>query len=145
MKLTFVPLRKEHWDWIYQRASPELTRRTRGVVALDQNGIILACAVFDSFTYTSGQVHVAIANPIVIRHGFLEECFGYFFHECDKQILIGLTPANNEKSLKFNRHLGFREVYRVKNGWDYGVDYVVQEMHRDECRWLNEQRHARRA
>jgi hypothetical protein len=145
VKISFVPLRESHWEWIYSRASPELTRRTKGVVALDERGTILACAVFDSWTYTSGQVHVAIANPMVLRHGFVEECMDYFFNTCERQIMIGLTPANNVKSLKFNRHLGFQEVYRVKDGYDYGVDYVVQELRKSECRWIHEQRHARSA
>lgn len=145
MKVTFLPLRKEHWEWIYRRASPELTSRTRGVVAQSETGTILAAAVFDSWTYTSGQVHVAIENVAAIRHGFVYECMDYFFNTCDKKVLIGLTPSNNVKSLKFNRHLGFREVYRVKDGYDYGVDYVVQELRKEECRWINEQRHARRA
>jgi hypothetical protein len=32
--------------------------------------------------------------------------------------------------------MGFRETFRLKNGWDIGVDMVLKEMHRDECRWL---------
>lgn len=136
MRVKFVPLQKSHWPWISARANPEITPRTKGIVALDENGIILACAVFDTWTYTSGQVHVAIENKAAIRYGFIEVCMGYFFNTCDRKVMIGLTPANNLKSLKFNRHLGFTELFRVKDGYDHGVDYVVQELRKEDCRWI---------
>jgi hypothetical protein len=52
--------------------------------------------------------------------------------------MIGLTPSNNTKSLKFNKKLGFVEVFRIEDGFDEGVDYVIQELRKENCRWINE-------
>ncbi len=145
MIVKFVPLREYHWPWIAAQAQPELTPRTRGIVALDENGTILAATVFDTWTYTSGQAHFAISNPLVLRHGFFEECLDYFFNYCDKRVLIGLVPSNNAKSLRLTKHIGFTEVFRMKDGYDHGIDYVVFEMRKENCRWIHGKESARRA
>jgi len=51
--------------------------------------------------------------------------------------MTGLTPANNLKALKLNKHIGFREVCRIPDGHKPGIDSVLQIMTRDECRWIN--------
>jgi L-amino acid N-acyltransferase YncA len=139
MKVSIVAMSTDdQWEWLYARATPTITPRSKGIVALREDGTILAAAVFDSWTRTSGQVHVAIDNPLAIRHGFVHECMDYFFNFCDRRIMIGLTPSNNTKSLKFNKKLGFVEVFRIEDGFDEGVDYVIQELRKENCRWINE-------
>jgi hypothetical protein len=137
VKVQFVPISGDNWWWVTKQTDAELTPRTKGIVAISDDGRILACAVFDSWTYSSAQVHIAIENRLAIRHGFIEECMHYFFNSCDRKVLIGLTPSNNERALKFIKNVGFVELFRVKDGFDVGVDYVVQEMRKENCRWIN--------
>lgn len=121
--------------WVIEHAGCKPCVDSKNVVLL-LKGKIVAGVQFDSWTETTAQVHVAIKNPMALRHHFLEEVFTYFFVTCGKLRLLGLTPADNAKALRFNKRIGLRETYRIKDGHAEGVDLVLQEMTRDECRWI---------
>ena len=129
-------IKPEDWAWIANRANPVLCEDTDGIVAV-RNGELEAAAVFDSFSETSCTCHLVIENPFVIRHGFLTYGFLFAFIAKDLKLLVGYTPSNNHEALRLNKKLGFRETYRIPEAYMQGVDLVVQEMRRDECRWLN--------
>jgi len=125
------------WEWMRKRAKPIRCEDTQGIVAYDTDtGEILACCACDSFTKTSCATHMAIKDPRVLRHGFLQAIAYHLFVVCDRTNVIGLVPAINAKALRFNEHIGFREIARIPNGLDEGVDYVIMQMTRDECKWL---------
>jgi hypothetical protein len=67
---------------------------------------------------------------------FLTEIFRYPFEICNKGLVIGCTQGDNTPVLEFCRQVGFTETYRVKDGWKLGTDLVIQEMRREQCRWL---------
>ena len=69
---------------------------------------------------------------MVLRHGFKEETFDYVFETCDRGIVYGLTPSDNEKALKFNKHIGLVELYRMKDAHKIGVDLVLQEIRKED-------------
>ena len=140
MRLAFSSIHDDprYWEWMDVRANVVKADDTQGFVAVDEHGDIQGGVVFDSWTFTSVCAHIAIENPFVLRHGFLENAFGYAFEFADKELMIGITPSDIPEALKFNKHIGLRETYRIKDGHDYGVDLVVQEMRRDECRWIGE-------
>ncbi len=135
MNVSFHPLDPESWEWVFERIDPLITKTTKGVVAKD-NGKILAAAIFDNWTITSAHIHLIIENSFVLRHGFIEEVMNYFFSTADKEILIGVTPSNNKIALKFNTHIGFVELFRIKDGFMFGVDLVFQELRKADCRWI---------
>ena len=109
---------------------------TQGIVAYSATGKILACMVADSFSPDSCNLHVFIDSPMVIKHGFLLECFTHIFHVCKRSHVFGLVPSNNEKALKFNRHIGFTEVCRIPDGVGTGTDYVIMRMDKADCQWI---------
>lgn len=123
--MKFVSLQAKHWTWIKERAKPRICEDTKGIVAENDDGEILAAAVFDNWSYNSCQIHIAIDNPMVIRHGFLDEVQRYVFETAGRDQLIGITPADNVKALKFNKHAGMKEIFRLKDGYDRGIDFVV--------------------
>lgn len=140
MKVKFLPLDKESWEWVYSSIKPVYTKQTKGIVARNSDTQeILAVTIFDTWLPTSGQIHVAISNPMVLRHGYIEECMNYFFNTAEKELLLGVTPSDNLKALKFNRHIGLTELFRIKDGFRFGVDLVIQELRKDDCRWINGQ------
>lgn len=133
----FLPLTKvQEWEWVRERAYPIRCEDTQGIVAYDENGSIQACVVLDSFTVDACSAHIAIDNPFVIRHGFLHEVARHVFIACNRKRLFGLVPANNEKALKLDLHMGFEEVARIPDAYASGVDYIVIRMERQNCRWL---------
>ena len=135
MRYKFKPLDNRHeWEWLSNRAKCGYCDDMRGVVAYRGNTIVAAVAL-DSWSETSCTIHVAIEDPMVLRHGFAHEVFNYVFTFANRKLIIGITPSDNKKALKFNKHIGFKEIYRIRDGYREGVDYVVQEYRKED--WLN--------
>lgn len=134
--ISFKPLdRQFEWDWFKERTHVIRCEDTQGIVAFDERGI-QGVLVADSFSPDSCNVHMAIDNPHVIRHGFLHEIGRHLFIQCKRNHIFGLVPANNEKALKFDLHIGFKEVCRIPDGVGTGTDYVVLRMDKSECPWI---------
>jgi len=106
-------------------------------VALLERDTLLAVALFDHWTYNSVNAHIWSSSPRgLLSPLFVTEIFRYAFEISGRKIVLVITPADAKESLKFSQALGFREVYRVKDGWKEGIDLIVKEMRKEECRWL---------
>jgi len=133
----FVGLQPWHWVDIPDSAKPRRCEDTRGIIAIDENtNEMLAACLFDTWTYNSCQIHIYIKNPIVIKHGFLHELFDYAFNTGGRNVIIGVTPADNAKALKFIRHTGFVKQGVIPDGYKQGVDFVLTTMRAEDCKWL---------
>jgi hypothetical protein len=130
---------KADWEWIKSRAKILLVEDSSGLV-VENNGIIQAIAVFDSFTRNACNVHFAIDNPRVIKHGFIHEICRHLFHVCSRSRIFGTVPSNNTKSLKLTKHIGMQEIARIPNALAEGVDYIIMEMTKETCRWIEQKR-----
>lgn len=137
--MIFRALGVKDWWLVIERLGIKLTEDTKGILAVRDGRIVAGC-VFNYWTYSSVQVHFWIDDKFVIRHGFFNEVADYAFNTCGKSRLIGLVPADNEEALKLDRHIGFKETHRIKDGYKVGVDFVMMEADRtDLSRWLNEE------
>lgn len=114
---------------------PALMENTRGITAVDDRNQIAAVCVMDSWSPNSCQMHIWIKNPMVLRRGFREEVFGFVFGNGRNKIIC-VMPSNNEKVVKFNKKLGFTEVARIEDGFEVGVDYIVTELKKEDCRYI---------
>lgn len=125
------------WGWINQQVEILRVEDTAGIVGIDlnKNETVAAC-VMDNWTNNSVQCHFMVANKMALRHGFLQECLDYIFNVCDKKYIYGMVPGNNEKAIKLNKHMGFTEKVRLKEAFADGVDYIVMEMKRENCKYL---------
>ena len=93
-------------------------------------------AGYDYWTPNAVQMHIWIKHPeAYLSKEFIQEGFGYPFNS-GRNLVIGVTPGDNARALTFNRKLGFVEKYRIKDGWSLGTDMVIQELRREDCRWL---------
>lgn len=117
---------------------PTMMANTRGIVAQDDNGKTVAICTMDSWSPNSCQMHIWIDNPMVLRRGFREEVFNFVFGEkSGRGKVICVMPSNNEQVIKFNQKMGFTELLRIKDGFDIGVDYVISELNKKDCRYIN--------
>ena len=98
---------------------------------------IVGMVGFDGWTASSVSMHIAIDDPMVLRR-LIKPSFGVAFYEFGKEVVTVTVLSTNTRSLKLVKGLGFREVYRGKDWVDHGVDLVIHEMRRGECRWLKE-------
>ena len=136
MKYRFKSLyTRDEWAWIESRAECNWCSDTKGIVAYKGLDIVAAIAL-DSWSYNSVFIHVAVEDKWVFKHGFAEECFNYIFNTAERRILLGATPSNNVAALKFNQHLGLKPIYTIKDGYADGVDYVIQELRKEDCRYI---------
>lgn len=86
-------------------------------------------------TRNAVQLHMAVTSPIVWRT-LLRPALEYPFLQSKKNICLGVIPEDNAKSIRFTKRAGFTEVHRVKDGWDMGVDLVVLELRKEDCRYI---------
>lgn len=110
---------------------------TKSVANIASNGEILACILYDHWTISCVQVHVyAKSLAALFNRDFLHEIFTFPFITGGRKYLIGVTPANQKASLAVSGWLGFKEVTRIPDGWDTGVDMIVKRLSRTDCRFL---------
>mgnify|MGYP003646865864 FL=1 len=136
MKYQFFPLSSSaQWEWVKSECHAIACEDSQGIVAY-RNEKIVAAVVADTFTPDTCQVHIAISDPMVLRHGFLDEVGTHLFITCNRTRIFGVVPANNLRALKFDTNIGFTEVARVPNGHCTGIDSVVMVMERETSRWI---------
>lgn len=135
--MNFYPLVIDRdWPWLSQQMRIKLCEDTKGIIAVNDQGQIVAAVVLDSWSHASVQAHIWIENPFAIKHGLLHEVSRYVFEDCGRLVIIGVVPGDNAKALRFDQHIGFREVCTIKDGFDVGVDYHILEMRKEDCKWL---------
>lgn len=111
------------------------TERFNGI-KIEKDGDIAAMVGFDDWTANSVQIHIWSAFPGAITRKFISECLVYAYITNGRGIVIGVTACNNVAALELNRRIGFRRVHTIKDGYALGTDLAIQEMRREECRWL---------
>ncbi len=126
----------DDFNWIKSHANCVLTPYARAIKAVDDKGAIRGMVAFDNWTENAVQVHMAVDAAMVWRK-LLPAAFRFAFEQAGKGLMVGITPASNAAALAFSKKAGFRQPYRITDGWAKGEDMVISEMRRDECRWLN--------
>lgn len=137
MDVRFEATTHPHLRYIPPDALPRMCEDTKGITAITKDGPIATC-LFDTWSPNSCHIHIWIGNPMAIRHGFLQEIFGFVFgEESGRELVIGVTPSDNPKALKFNKHVGMKEVSRIPDAFSVGGDAIVTTMTKNECRWID--------
>ena len=135
--MNFRALHQTDLTLMPDNARPNLCEDTRGIVAVD-GADVRAIAVFDNWSFNSCQIHIYIANPFVLKHGFAREVFNYAFNTCGKGMVIGVTAADNAKALKFIKNIGLVEIFRIPEGHKKGVDFVITQLRKENCIWTSD-------
>ena len=138
MKVIFRPFSGPHdWGWVQMYAPILRCGDTNGIMAIDiEKNETVGAVIFDNWTPNGCQSHVIITNPLVLRHGFAEEVFKYVFITSGRKMMLGFVRSDNLKALKFDRNLGFEEIYRLKDGFEDGVDIVAIQLLKENCRFI---------
>ncbi len=127
-------MQTHHWEQLNQVMPMVRQEDTRGVVALDENGRLLGGIVCEDWTETMCSAHIVLIDGYkALKMGLHKELANFVFTQAGKLKIMGLVPADNEKALKLDKHLGFTELFRIENGYKPDVDYVVMELKRENC------------
>jgi hypothetical protein len=134
-----IGARDDAFAWMNSRTGWIPSPTARAIKAVDDGGNIRGVVVFNSWTKTSVQAHMAVDTPIAWRR-LVVPCFDYVFNQVGKRVLLALLPSDNARAMQLCESLGFRQAYAVRDGQAEGVDLVLFEMRREECRWLKEEK-----
>lgn len=110
--------------------------KTDHVIArLNAEGKLLGGVTFQNFLGGSIALHVNSFDRHWLTRDFLWVIFHYPFVQLGCKKVMGFVPSSNQKALEFDKHIGFKEEYRISDACVDG-DLVVLSMRREECRWL---------
>lgn len=121
--------------WAQERVGVQF-RRDAYTIGLEKSGELAAVVVFDSFSEVDANIHIASDGTARwMNRALLSATFGYAFVQLGLRRLTGLVPADNERALKLDEHLGFvREGYHPhasKTG-----DIISLGLLRERCRFI---------
>lgn len=90
---------------------------------------------YDCFVGKTCCMHTVISRPGAVSRSMVREAFAFPFNVCGCNAVLGLVDSTNEAALRFDKHLGFKEAWRIPHGGTEG-DLIVLQMLRADCRWL---------
>jgi hypothetical protein len=126
----------KHLEYVESVLSVPISKATRGVVALDDQNKPCGVCLADGWTHTACNAHLAVQNPMCLRKLF-GEFAQYVFITCDKQMMIGIVEETHVRALKLDKNIGFKEIYRLKDGYAPDVDQIIMRLNKADCRFLH--------
>ena len=130
-----IPAPPEMYPWIAERAKLVIDRSFRAIAAIDDYGRIAGMVGYDAFTSNSCAIHVALEKKIAARY-LIRPAFELPFLHWGLGVLLGAVIGTNQEALDLDLHLGFRQIAVLRDHWAVGVDTVLLEMRREDCRWI---------
>lgn len=133
-------------DFFYSRLRLSPTKDFRGVLwipveyrhQLALMDHVAAAVGFHTFIGRICCMHVVVQKPEYVTRRMIRDAFHYAFVEAGCEAVLGLVDTTNDAAIEFDTRLGFKKVYRIKDGGLDG-DLIVYEMKRSDCRWLSKE------
>lgn len=125
----------KHLEYVKSVLLVPISDATRGIVAVDDQNTPCAVILLDGWTHNSATCHIAVQKPMALR-GLLPEVADYVFNTCQKQMLIGIVEGSHGRARRLNEHMGFKEIYRIKDCYAPGVDQLILQMKKEDCKYL---------
>jgi RimJ/RimL family protein N-acetyltransferase len=126
-----------HFMGFYGHVSPSMDMKFIGWVSDEKLQI---CVGFHGFMGKACQIHIAMTPEWHFSpKEMLREVFNYAFRTAGRELLIGVVNSRNAAALRYDLHLGFKELYRIPDMHDDGGDIVIVGMKKEECRWLDKE------
>jgi RimJ/RimL family protein N-acetyltransferase len=104
-------------------------------IGLEREGELVGGAVFESFTGTNANIHVAGSGPYWMTRTFLFAVFDYAFNQLKLKRLTGYVEAANTRALDFDRKLGFKDEAVLEDAMPSG-DVIILCMRAEHCRFI---------
>lgn len=130
----------EHFQYLVDRAGVYPSPLFKAIEAVDMD-TVHGMFGYDGWTPNAVVMHVALDTPIALKY-LLRPAFEYPFIQLGLGIALCAIRGDNVKSVKLTEHVGFKEVYRIKDCFGKGIDQMIYEMRREDCRWIQQRKAA---
>lgn len=121
-------------DWVCKRIGADEPTGAYATIGIVKNEKLVGAALIDSFVGKMCSIHCA-GDGNWCSLLFIRTVFSYVFSQIQCNAVLNVVSSENVRSLRFTKHLGFKEVYRVKGGCGE-FDAVLLELQKIDCRWL---------
>lgn len=130
-------------QWIYKRIgrqNPFAPATAYNAVGVENEaGELVGAVAFDSFSPGARcSMHCAGEAENWCSRRLLKFCFEYAFNVAKCKVVVNTVDSDNVRSIEFTKHVGFKEVARIRDGAG-DKDLVILALHRDDCRWIRGQ------
>ena len=102
---------------------------------IEKEGRIVCGVFFENFTGRSVQIHVGLEPGQRMTREWLRALFGYAFNQIKVQKIVGVIDSENSASLRFTRHIGFKDEGVIRDAGPKG-DLCILTMTRQQCRFV---------
>ncbi len=123
------------YEWLVAKTGCTITTDFNAIKAVDDAGNIHGMVGYCDWTSNSVRAHMAVASPVVWR-AMLRPSLEYPFQQVGVGIILGVIRGGNAKSLRFSKGVGLEEVFRLKDGFRKGEDWVFLQLRKEDCRHL---------
>lgn len=121
----------------------QISSGTRGIIAHCDSGPIMGMILFDNWSYNAVFGHIVVDNVMCLKMGgLMTEATDFVFNTCGLQYFMGAVPADKTKALAYEKRAGFKEVYRLKDGFKLGIDLIFVQMTRESAVFLPKEKRA---
>lgn len=121
-----------------QEVEIQATPDFQSIGRVNAAGELIAAVGYNGFCGRVCSMHIAGVGNWLSRD-LLRAAFNYAFVTCDLVAVLSPIASDNARALKFDKHIGFKEVHRVPGGWSHAVDLVILQLNRQDCRWLKKE------
>lgn len=101
-------------------------------IGLHEDGYIKSGFLFENFNGVNIEGHVAGEK---FTRKMLRFAFGYCFNQLNAKRITVKISAENKKSLRFVKRLGFEHEATLKDFWPEG-DVMIFRMFKQDCKWI---------
>jgi hypothetical protein len=97
---------------------------------------VQAGVVFNNFNESNCLVHIAIQKPTKLIIPLFCAVCDYAFNMCKLKRITGMVPTDEPEVIAFDKHLGFREEFVMKDAANNSDMQVLVLTPTDATRWL---------
>lgn len=107
------------------------------VIGWEEGGVLKMVVGMDGFLGNVCQMHVAMAPGYRFTpRALLRYVFDYAFRKTKRAKVLGIVNSFNEHAMRYDAHLGFKEIFRLPGAHEEGGDLVVMSLGVEECVYL---------
>lgn len=124
-------------EWVGKRIGNLTPWHSYEAIGIESGGDIVGGVVIDNYIPNARcSIHCAGKGKKWLNREFLFVVFDYVFRQLKCNAVVNIVNSNNVASLKFTRHLGFKDVHVILGGGGNGGDGVILEMRKSDCKWI---------